>query len=196
MSVKGLPEIINTIYDHPDLTPSNLAVIAQAHQRIHFKKGHVFLENGQIANEYFLIQEGLVRAFVNDFNGNEITTEFYGKDELLIEVSSLFQRIPTQENSVALTDVSALRIEFETFQKLYHRIPAFNEWGRAWMSNQLFNSKLNKISMLTRSASERYLTILNQRPQIIREAPLKYIASYLGVTDTSLSRIRKEIFSE
>lgn len=188
--------LIEKIYNHPALRKEDLDCIAAAHRQIDFQKGHVFLENGKIANEYYLIEAGLVRAWLSNYNGDEVTTEFYGSGELLIEVSSLFQRIPSKENIIALTSGTALKIEFDKFQELYHQIPAFNEWGRAWMSNQLFMSKQRAIDMLSRSASERYLAILKNWPQIIKEAPLKHIASYLGITDTSLSRIRKEIFAD
>ena len=187
---------VKNIYSHPELTTENYAALAEAHEVLTFKKGYIFLESGKIANEYYLIKTGLVRAFVVDFNGNEITTEFYGSGEILIEVSSLFQRIPTSENLVAITDGEALKIDFDLFQTLYHKLPAFNEWGRAWMSNELFKSKQRRIEMLTKSAGERYLDILHDKPELIKYAPLKQIASYLGITDTSLSRIRKEVFTE
>lgn len=185
--------LFETIYKHPALRKEELELIGKAHTRVDFEKGHVFLESDKMANEYFLIASGLVRSWLYNYNGDEITTEFYGDGDILINVSSLFQRIPAKENSVALTSGTALKIDFDKFQELYHQIPAFNEWGRAWMSNQLFMSKQRNIDMVSRSAAERYLAILKNKPQIIKEAPLKYIASYLGITDSSLSRIRKEI---
>jgi len=63
------------------------------------------------------------------------------------------------------------------------------------MSQQLFIYKQRSIEMFTLSATKRYLNLLQQKPQVVQFAPLKQIASYLGVTDTSLSRIRKEIVS-
>lgn len=182
-----------TIYNHPLIKADDLKEIIKNHQKINFSKGSFFLKKGQIANEYYLIESGLLRAYVHDFEGNEITTDFHGKNEISIEVSSLFQRIPTKENIVALTNGVAWKIEFETFQILYHKIASFNEWGRAWMSNQLFLSKERSIEMLTKSATERYLTLIAEKPEIVQQAPIKHIASYLGLTDTSLSRIRREI---
>lgn len=181
------------IYNHPLIKKADLREIKNAHQQINFSKGFNFLENGKMANEYYLIEDGLLRSYVHDFNGNEITTDFHGKKEISIEVSSLFQRIPTKENITALTNGKAWKIEFETFQELFHKIEGFREWGRAWMSKQLFILKQRSIEMLTKSATERYLKLLIEKPEIIKQAPLKHIASYLGKTDSSLSRIRKEI---
>lgn len=185
--------IFKSIYNNPNLKMEELQAIQNAHKPIEFSKGNVFLEAGQTANNYCLIEKGLLRSFVYDFNGNEISTGFVGEQEIMIEVSSLFQRKPSEEYFIALTDGLAWKIEFADFQKLYHEIPAFNEWGRAWMSNQLFEAKQRSIAMLTKSATSRYLNLLKARPQIVLQAPLKHIANYLGITDTSLSRIRKEI---
>ena len=184
---------LNRMYQHPDLKQDDLNLIFAAHERITFEKGNLFLEKGKMANAYYIIEKGLARAFTQDYKDDEITTEFIGKDEVLIEVSSLFRRVPAQENLQALTDGTAWKIDFNIFQDIYHKSPGFNEWGRSWMSHQLFSLKQRHIDMVSVSASDRYLKLLKEKPQIIQQASLKYIASFLGVTDTSLSRIRKEI---
>lgn len=186
-------DFFQSIYDHPLIDKNDLDEIIGAHKEIAFSKGLLFLESGKMANEYYLIENGLLRAFVHDYNGNEITTDFFGINEISIQVSSLFQKIPTKENIIALTNGIAWKIEFDKFQELYHKIEGFSEWGRAWMSGQLFTSKQRSIEMFTKSATDRYKTLINDKPAIVRHAPIKHIASYLGITDTSLSRIRKEV---
>ncbi len=186
--------IFQNTYNHPLIKKDEIVKIMAAHQKIKFSKGDVLLERGKIANAYYLIESGLLKMCLHDYNGNEITTAFHGKEEISIEVASLFQRIPTKERIVALSNGTAWKIEFEAFQELYQCIAGFSEWGRGWMSTQLFMLKQRSIDMLTKTAGERYLILLNERPEIIQHAPIKCIASYLGVTDTSLSRIRKEIY--
>ena len=61
------------------------------------------------------------------------------------------------------------------------------------MTGRLFHFKQRSVEMVTVSAKERYLKLIKEKPQVIQQSPLKYIASYLGITDTSFSRIRKEI---
>ena len=186
--------IFENTYRHPLISQKELELLIDAHKRIHIKEGEFMLKEGKTANEYYLIERGLFRAFVHNTSGNEITTDFFTDNEFLIEVSSLFQRIPSQENLQALTDSWVWKIEFDVFQELFHKIEGIREWGRAWMSEQLFISKRRSINMITTSAKDRYLALLKEKPIIIQQAPLKYIASYLGITDTSLSRIRKELF--
>lgn len=188
--------VLESLYQHPLLTNNELQIIIDNHQKCTFKKGDFLLQKGQLAHDYFCIESGLVRSYAFDFQGNDITTGFIGKNEIAIDVVSLFQRIPAVEYLQALTDVTCYSINFETFQELYHSIKGYNEWGRAWMSQSLFLTKQRSIAMITESASERYKVLQNQHPQILQQAPLKFIASYLGITDTSLSRIRKELSRE
>lgn len=182
-------------YDFPFFFPEELDDIIKAHEKVVFQKGDYLLEEGKMANEYYILEKGLVRSFVNDFNGCEVTTQFFVENEIIIDVSSLFQRIPTQENIVCITDCECWKLDFETFQELFHRIPNLREWGRSWMSQELFAYKNRSLAIFTLSATKRYLNLLEQKPQVIKFAPLKQIASYLGITDTSLSRIRKELVS-
>jgi CRP-like cAMP-binding protein len=184
---------LQTLYQHPLITAGELQIIFEAHKKITFKKGDFLLKKGQVAKGYFCVEAGLIRSYVYDYNGNEITTGFMGKDQIAIDVVSLFHNVPTVEYFQALTDCQCYVIDLEAFQVLYHSIKGLNEWGRAWMSESLFELKQRTISMITDSASERYKKLQNQHPQILQQAPLKFIASYLGITDTSLSRIRKEL---
>ena len=182
-----------SLYQHPLITPSDLKVIIEAHKPISFAKGDFLLQKGQIANAYYIVETGLIRSYVYDFNGNDITTGFIGKNEIAIDVVSLFNRVPSEEYFQALIDCTCYMIDLETFQGLYHSIKGLNEWGRAWMSSSLFDLKQRTIAMITNTASERYQQLESQHPHILQQAPLKFIASYLGITDSSLSRIRKEL---
>ena len=182
-----------TIYVHPLLTGDDLEKLSLAHERVIYKKGDLLLKQGQVANEYAIIESGLIRSFVYDYNGNDITTNFFSDNEIVIEVSSLFQRIPSQEVIQAITDCVCWKINFAVFQQLYHTMPGFNEWGRGWMASQLFHFKQRSVSIFTHSAMDRYINLITQKPQILQQAPLMQVATYLGITNSSLSRIRKTV---
>lgn len=192
MAISMNKNLLKDIYNYPGLNPSDLDHIRNAHKKTHYRKGEFLLKEGQTAHQYLILETGLIRSFVHDFNGNDITTNFFSENDIVIEVSSLFQRIPTQENIQALTDCLCWKMDFAAFQQLYHSIVNFNEWGRAWMANSLFECKQRSVSMITDSATQRYFRLLKKKPSVIQNAPLKHIASYLGITDSSLSRIRKE----
>jgi CRP-like cAMP-binding protein len=186
-------ELLTQVYQHPLINAEQLDRIINAHNKVVYKKGEYILKKGEIADGYLIMESGLMRSFVHNFNGNDITTDFFSDHEIVIEVLSLFQRIPTQENIQALTECTCWKIEYDVFQELFHSIGGFAEWGRLWMTGRLFHFKQRSTEMVTVSAKDRYLRLLKEKPQIILQSPLKYIASYLGVTDTSFSRIRKEI---
>ena len=183
------------IYSHFLLSTENVEEIIAAHDEVHVTKGSFLLNEGETANEYFILEKGLVRAFVIDTDGNEITTEFFTENEIVIIPTSLFQKIPSQENLQTITDCTLWKISYDGFQRLFHQLEGLREWGRVWFSFQLFTMKQRSLDMITQSASERYLKLMKEKPAIIHHAPLKQIASYLGITDTSLSRIRKELSS-
>ena len=184
---------LSQIYQHPLLTEESLEILFSAHKKIDCEKGKIILKEGETANEYYILESGLVRAFVHDFDNNEITTEFFVENEIVIVPSSLFQRIPSQENLQAVTDCVLWKIVFEDFEKLFDEIEGFKDWGRLWFTFQLFAVKQKSLDMITESASNRYLKLKKEKPEIIKSAPLKQIASFLGITDSSLSRIRRDI---
>lgn len=185
-------DALRSMYQHELLSEKDLASVCDAHHPITFSKGEHILKTGTIADGYLVLESGLIRSYVIDYNGKDITTNFFVKNTLVIEVSSLFQRIPSQENIEALTDCVCWKIDFPIFQQLFHSMEGFSEWGRAWMSNSLFEFKQRSVSMITDSATERYHNLMQTKPEIFKHSSLKHVASYLGVTDTSLSRIRKE----
>ncbi len=186
-------ELLSQVYNHPLIQPEELTKIIDAHKKIPYKKGDFILKQGDISDGYLILESGLMRSFAYDYDGNDITTDFFSNYEIAIEVLSLFQRIPSRENIQALTDCDCWKIDFDVFQELFHSIAGFSEWGRLWMTNRLFHFKQRSVEMVTISAKERYLQLIKEKPQVILQAPLKNIAGYLGITDTSFSRIRKEI---
>ncbi|HSI75719.1 MAG TPA: Crp/Fnr family transcriptional regulator [Lunatimonas sp.] len=186
-------ETLDLFYQHPLLEAVDLERIRAKHHRVIFKKGDVMVEKGHQANAYYCMEKGLARAYVVSHSGQEITTGFVVSGEIAIDVVSMFTRIPAVETIVCLCDCTCYKINFDDFQVLFHSIPGLSEWGRNWMSKALFEHRKRSISMITESALDRYLDLIKNYPEILEKAPLKHIATYLGVTDSSLSRIRKEI---
>lgn len=181
------------IYKHPLLDDKNYNTIREAHKVIQFDRGEYLLKHGDIANEYYCLENGLIRSYAINPQGNQITTDFFGKGDIVIEVSSVFLRIPTKENIQSLEQSVCWKLTLSDFQCLYNTIEGFREWGRMWMSAALFDSKQRALSIITDSAKERYLALLKTRPDILLYAPLKYVATYLGITDSTLSKIRREV---
>ena len=186
-------KLIKSVYANPSISNDGYRVISGAHKRMHFKKGEVILRNGETAKDYILIESGILRKYVINVNGNEVTTKFHSTGDLSIVVLSFFHQLPSGEGIVAITDGVGWKIGFMEFMNLLKSVKGLSEWERKLMSNQFFISEQRSIDILVKTATERYLELLSDNPELLEKIPLKYVASYLGVTDSSLSRIRKQI---
>ena len=151
------------------------------------------LKSGKFSNEYLFLEKGFMRAFAFDTDGNDVTTNFYAVNQMVFEVSSFFNRTISRENIQALTDCEGWCISYDQLNGLFHELPEFRAFGRHILVTGFAALKNRMLSMITETAEERYSNLLQNNPEIFKYAPLKNIASYLGITDTSLSRIRKEL---
>jgi CRP-like cAMP-binding protein len=156
------------------------------------KRNEFLFKEGRVCNEYFFLENGFIRAFAYDTERNDVTTNFYSSGQVVFEVSSFFNRTLSKENYQAIVDCEGWYITYEQLNKLFHSLYEFREFGRAVLVKGFSSLKVRMLSLITETAEQRYDTLLKTNPEIFQHAPLKHIASYLGITDTSLSRIRKE----
>lgn len=189
----GKENLVRFFQNHGKINAAGITEIARHFTEIEMDKNDYFLKEGRISNEYLLLEQGFMRAYSFDINGNEITTAFHNANYPVFEVASFFNRIPSKENIQALTPCKGWVITYDKLNMLFHALPEFRDFGRAILVKGFATLKLRMLSMITETAEERYAALLQSNPEIFQHAPLKYIASYLGITDTSLSRIRKEM---
>ncbi|HEY8954709.1 Crp/Fnr family transcriptional regulator [Chitinophaga sp.] len=166
--------------------------VVEKFQPMRFEKNEYMLEAGKVCYESHFIEKGIIRSFTFDVNGNEVTTAFYPENTFTNDLLSFFKRSPAKEYLQAVTACETWYITYEDMQASFHAIPEFREFGRLNIVNQYSTLKERMLSMLQETAEQRYSHLVNSSPGIFQSVPLKYIASYLGITDTSLSRIRKE----
>lgn len=186
---------LKTIFNEQNFSKEDLENILIQYQRIEFAKNDFLIQEDSTANYYYFIESGYVRSYVIDLEGNDISTKFFSSSDIVIDWHSYFLKTKCRENVQAITACVAWKITFENFMKLF-KIEAFREVGRTRLVNNYFELKNHSISIIADPAKERYLNLLKSKPDIVQNVPLKQIATYLGVTDTSLSRIRKEILGE
>lgn len=165
--------------------------IVSQYDFIELKKGDFFLKLGNICEKRLFIHSGFLRSYIIDYKEQEITTGFYSENQIVSEPMSFFNKTKSKESIQAITDCKGWAISFEKMNMLFHNHPEFREFGRILLLRDYVELKQFFISTITETAENRYLSLLKQHPDLIKNVPLKYIASYLGVTDTSLSRIRK-----
>jgi CRP-like cAMP-binding protein len=160
---------------------------------VELNKNDFILQQGRICDFYIFLNEGFARAYTFDVDGNEVTTGFFQSSAVVFDVASFFKQIPSQENIQTLSDCTGLKITFQDMNQLFHSVPQFREFGRLMLVNGFTSLKERTLSMITKTAEQRYQHFIETHAEVFQHASLKSIASYLGITDTSLSRIRKEI---
>jgi len=194
----GLKMNKQTLTDFIKANTPNIMVSQQALEKIgeHFEERtftkNDFLLKGGKNSGYFYLADGFMRAFTYDTEGTEVTTYFYPKDRVVFEIASFFLHIPSTEYIQAITNCKGYLASFASINLLFHSVPEFREFARMMLVREFVAYKQRTLAMINKSAEERYGELLNNNKEIFQHAQLKHIASYLGVTDTSLSRIRSE----
>jgi CRP-like cAMP-binding protein len=183
---------LKAIFNEQNFKPEDLELIISQYERVEFLKNDFFIKEDTTADFYFFIESGYARSYVIDLEGNDISTKFFSSKDIVIDWHSYFLKTKCRENIQAVTDCVGWKISFKNFMKLFS-IEAFREVGRTRLVNSYFELKNHSISIIADPAKDRYMNLLKSKPDIIQNVPLKQIATFLGITDTSLSRIRKEL---
>ncbi|PCJ64780.1 MAG: Crp/Fnr family transcriptional regulator [Bacteroidetes bacterium] len=188
--------VIHQVFEPSIANKLELDTVLNSFDLIECHKGDTLLSEGQYASEYYFVESGFLRAYAIDTRGNDITTGFYGQGQILWEVASLFLQTPTKENIEVLQSGKLWRITLSKFQELFDTIADFRDSGRTRLVQNHVKLKQRSLSMITDKAEVRYLTLMKEHPEIFQMSTLKHIATYLGITDSSLSRIRRDIIKK
>lgn len=174
------------------LSNQDWETIASFFIRREYAKGLKLIRVGEKENYLSFIEQGIVRDYIPD-DEKELTFAFNFNKEFTCAYDSFLTRLPTEYEQETLAPTTIWSISYTNLQKVYLQTQTGNFWGR-YVAEKLFLQKSKReISLLKQTAKERYMDLLLNKSYIIQQVPLKYIASYIGVTPQALSRIRKEI---
>lgn len=185
--------LINYILQYGDLNAQQIALIEKKVKAVRLSKDQYFSEAGRIGKEIGFVVEGILRVCYYKKNGDEVTRYFIDEDHWVVDINSFNLKIPSVEYIQAVTDCSVLVLTRERLEDLSNTIV---QWDMimAKMTNKALLEKVQRISpMIAEDAKTRYLEFLNRFPKMANRIPLHYLASYIGITKSSLSRIRREI---
>ncbi|MBG6110083.1 CRP-like cAMP-binding protein [Flavobacterium sp. CG_23.5] len=156
-------------------------------------KNTTLLDQDTISTKTYFLEKGYMRSYILDEDNNEVTTNIYSAPCFVNDFLSFFKKQPTKEIYQTLTDCILWETSLENVQKNFHNIAEFREFSRLLFVINYYKLNDRVIEMASQKAETRYLNLLKLQPLIFQHVPLKIIASYLGITDSTLSRIRKEI---
>jgi cyclic nucleotide binding-regulatory protein len=170
-------------------------VLEKYFTEILFKKGEFVLIAGELEEYIYYLHTGVVRLFYADHMvDTETTLDFFFGGDFFCGYESFKNLTPSKINIQAIENVKTYRIHREKFYDLLNSDNNIKDLTIAMLDNILIG-KINKdIMQQSLSYEKRYLYILENEPRIIQSVPLKYIASYIGIAQQSLSRIRRRVF--
>ncbi|MES2113000.1 MAG: Crp/Fnr family transcriptional regulator [Bacteroidota bacterium] len=154
-----------------------------------FPRKTLLLKAGQVSQRIYFIKKGFTRAYYTK-GENEFSTWFMGEDEFIISVYSFFSRRPSFESIEVLEDCIVQSINWDQLQAIYKQYPEFNLTGRIITEQYYIRSEERAIQLQTLSSKKRYEKLLRDYPGILQKVSLGQIASYLGIKQETLSRIR------
>lgn len=155
------------------------------------QKGDFLLKEGQVISNLFVIEKGLVRAYYN-INEREINVWFGFENEVLGSIMPLFFNQPSIENIQYLEDTTIYYISSKDLEYFYRSSQEMNTIGRKMAEDYCKILEERSFSLQTHTAEQRYHWLLENQPEALQRIPLGHIASYLGISQETLSRIRKK----
>jgi len=158
--------------------------------RQQLRKGEVFIKQHELCRHVGFVAEGSLRVFFSNDQGEDITTCFCTENMFTTSYKSFVAQQPSSLTIVALEDTELYVISFENLQKLYSASSGWQNIGRILAEKAYLTLEQHSISLNKETARDKYVRLLHEQPRVLRTAKMEDIASYLGITRRTLSRIR------
>lgn len=183
--------LVKHISQYSRLSTGALKNMRAVLNRVELPKGEFLITEGKICQHVYFLEKGCLRGFYN-LDGKEITYWFAFENNFVTSFFSFITRKPCVENVQAIEDSTLWAISHEHLQQLYDRHPDIERLGRIMHERYYVMLEERFLSNHFKEARERYDNLMNHSPHILQRVPLGYIASYLGITQETLSRIRNK----
>ncbi|AWW00746.1 Crp/Fnr family transcriptional regulator [Arcticibacterium luteifluviistationis] len=184
-----IDQILDNIYP---LSIESKNLIKESITETAFPKGHILFKADKTERSIYFIKKGIARAYAYS-DDNQITFWFGREGNPIVSMQSYVNNKKGYEDVELLEDCELYELKTEQLQKLFLEDIQIANWGRKFSELELIKSEERLISLQFDTATERYLALLKKYPSIVQRVQLAHIASYLGITQVSLSRIRAKI---
>ena len=185
--------VLEKVFKGASLSQEELKIIAASLKKVELKKGEFLLRKGQTVSHTHYVHEGCLRSFFIDESGRDHTLQFGIKDWWISDYTALFSGGQAMMNIECIQDATLYRLARKQMEQLYLDIPAFETFFRKKLEKRMEAFHRRTLENLALNAKKRYISFIKIYPQIEQLVKNYHIASYLGITSESLSRIRKEI---
>ena len=161
--------------------------------QIYLSKKEIFSSEGEYARKVGFLEKGIIRAFIRNSEGKEYTKQFFFAPSIIGAYSSLLTNQPNKIIQEALTNCSIWIADYSKIEALYARHHEMERIGRKIAEYYYLEKERNLVEMALFDADKRYLLLKERFPAIESQVQQYHIASYLGISPTQLSRIRKKM---
>lgn len=187
-----MQSILNTLNKFVALSVQVEKELTEALVKKEFKKGELLLEKDRICSQIYFIKSGAARGYyIGD--GKEITSWFAFENDIITSMYSFVTQKPGFESIEVLEESVLFSISYERMQYFYLNFPEINFVGRLLTEKYYIELEERAFSLQNLTAAERYQQLITLKPQLLQKASLGHIASYLGISQETLSRIRANI---
>ncbi len=189
-----MSELHKYINSYFGITKEEATQITHLFKASDLAKGEFFIQQQQYCEKLSFIHSGFIRVFA-DFNNKEVTQWVASKGYFITEINSLIFKQRSRWNMQALTDCKLFTIEKKDYDRLAEFVPNWHVIEKKFIVSCFTTLEDRVFSHLSLTAEERYEYLFNNNKEIFKEIPLKFIASMLGISPETLSRIRKKSIS-
>ncbi len=175
------------------VSPKDMAALIQIASVVRFNKGDQLIRAGEKDYRAYMLLHGISRTYVVREDGEEITTYLATPGMSIGSSKTIFGGEVGNENVVALENLVCVCVDFREFDELKSRNHNINRLYSKAMEKNLKEAVERLELHVVMTPEQRYLFLLQHRPEILNRVPLKYIASYIGITPVSLSRMRARL---
>lgn len=188
-----MKELVNFILQYGNLNQQQIDLITSKATELELPKDEYFSEAGKISTQVGFVLDGVMRVCYYDNKGEEITKYFIDENNLVVDLESFQNSICSSAYVQAVTDCKLLVFSKQDWEELLNTIVGWDAIVHKIIARALMQKIERRSPLVSEDATTRYLSFLEKYPKILNRIPLSYLASYLGITQSSLSRIRKNI---
>jgi len=187
-----LQNLINKIKNSISLSSEAEKYIYSIAKEKLVSKGEILIREGQTVNKTFFVIQGSLRSFCIDKEGKEHTLQFAIKDWWISDFMAIYNNEPASLTVECISDSTVIEFNAQKLDEIYLQFPEFEAFQRKNLERHIVSLHKRILNQLQLTALERYNLFLEQYPNIEQHVPNYHIASYLGITQQSLSRVRAE----
>lgn len=188
-----MEKVINYLLQYGHLNAQQIDLISSKAKELTLVKEDYFSEAGKIAKQVGFMLDGVLRVCYYDNQGVEITKYFIEENHFVVDLDSFDNLIPSSEYVQAVTDCALIVFSKKDWQEISNTIVGWDAIVNKIVKKSLMLKIERRSPLVSEDATARYLSFMEKYPHLINRIPLSHLASYLGITQSSLSRIRKGI---